>query len=680
MLPILYNSITNSFPATINELKLLLFNDEWDSDNYLCAGNTEAHEELREQINLDKEFVNIEARLNRMNIYDDTIAADGYMSESESAHNNNGEEEEPEEEEEEEEGEEANNIIIDDATVNEYKDFHCCNNYCIRSIANIDIKNLIRSTANASSAMKNATLYGMVSAAQRNDDDNSEATKRKRRREQVATNLTAGEEIETRQTYYYFVSGQNVCGKAYSKLFKVSQSSLDRIQTKLKSGHYICTESKSGKHRIGQTSDCTQEAKEFMDYLIHEEAYPNPSSRGGKDGIPIVHLSSKFTKLSVYNDYYVPYINNNSFQLSYKSFAKLWKQRFSHVKIFNPKYDLCNTCCDIEKFPDAEIMLQHHLKDANLQRTTFNDNVKFTRRLENIGTNVQLSFDYAEKVLIPKFADQQQSLYFQTPLKMDLFGIANNTSGVQTNYVLPEGHWPPEKGINPIASNLFHNLKKYHDDKSTIYFMADNCSGQNKNYFMLWYLCYLVILFSNCDNIYLKFLIAGHTKNFCDAAFGLCKRAIKRKDILTPKHLIAAYEESSTCNIVETVDNITFYNWKEFLGQFFDKKLKGINAHHEFKFQKNQPGRVYFKELDNNDEWESKDLFKPGITVEDLLFPQNNNYKVLSDFIIPAEDYKLENKKGTAKLNRKQYLDKDIVNKYFKGTHTIYREEFYQCK
>merc|ERR1712000_789526 len=100
MLPILYNSITNSFPATINELKLLLFNDEWDSDNYLCAGNTEAHEELREQINLDKEFVNIEARLNRMNIYDDTIAADGYMSESESAHNNNGEEEEPEEEEE----------------------------------------------------------------------------------------------------------------------------------------------------------------------------------------------------------------------------------------------------------------------------------------------------------------------------------------------------------------------------------------------------------------------------------------------------------------------------------------------------------------------------------------------------------------------------------------------------
>lgn len=382
------------------------------------------------------------------------------------------------------------------------------------------------------------------------------------------------------------------------KLFVVSSKTLKPIREQLKKGIYICPTSKSGKHRAGMSSECTQDTLKFMEYLIEKHAYPSPSSRGGRDGIPIVHLSSQFTKKFIYEEEYLKYDGIDADRkLAYNSFAKLWKEKCPHVKIFNPKYDLCNSCCELKKIPvdNSEIILYNHLQNAYLQRSTFNENVKSTRLDCNINTNVQLTFDYAEKILIPRYVDQQASFYFKTGLKVDLFGVANNTAGIQSNYVLPEGRCPTDKGINSIASMLFHNLNKYHGNIINLYLMADNCSGQNKNCYMMWFLCYLVIRFDKFNKILLKFLIAGHTKNFCDAAFGLCKRSIKRKDVLTPKHVVEAYRASSKCNIVETVDNVTFYNWKEFLGQFFVNKVPEMTLQHEFKIEKNELGKVFTK-------------------------------------------------------------------------------------
>ena len=430
-----------------------------------------------------------------------------------------------------------------------------------------------------------------------------------------------------------------------------------------------------------------------MNYLIQDFAYPNPSSRGGKSGIPIVHLSSKFTKKLVYNEMYLPfnplnfsgvvYADGNQ-KLEYNSFAKLWKQKYAHVKIFNPKYDLCNTCCYLRKKKGSESQLYNHYKDAYIQRKSFNNNVELTRSINYITTSVQLTFDYAEKILIPKYVDQQQSIYFKTPLKIDLFGVANNTRGIQSNYVLPEGHWPADKGINSIASMLFHNIKKNfaNTNINTIYLMADNCSGQNKNCFMMWFLLYLCAILPTCSTIYLKFLIAGHTKNFCDAAFGLCKRAIKRKDILTPKDVVKAYRESSICNIVELVNEVIFYDWKSFLGQFFDKKVAEMTLQHEFMFVKGNFGSVCYKKFATDSAWNTASLLIANIKIEDIQNAGNSNtiYEPLSKFIINPVTYSLESKRGSSdEVNRKQYLDKDVVEKYLVGDDEQFREAFFGC-
>lgn len=85
---------------------------------------------------------------------------------------------------------------------------------------------------------------------------------------------------------------------------------------------------------------------------------------------------------------------------------------------------------------------------------------------------------------------------------------------------------------------LHHVLKVCNQDPRTaecekLVIHADNCAGQNKNRFTLWFLCWLV-----CSGLYseieLLFLVSGHTKNICDIAFGHIKRKFHRTPVRVP--------------------------------------------------------------------------------------------------------------------------------------------------
>lgn len=55
----------------------------------------------------------------------------------------------------------------------------------------------------------------------------------------------------------------------------------------------------------------------------------------------------------------------------------------------------------------------------------------------------------------------------------------------------------------------------------------DNCSSNKNNYLLFWahYLVHKLALF---DEIILGFFIVGHTKNECDADFGISKQYQKK--------------------------------------------------------------------------------------------------------------------------------------------------------
>ena len=80
--------------------------------------------------------------------------------------------------------------------------------------------------------------------------------------------------------------------------------------------------------------------------------------------------------------------------------------------------------------------------------------------------------------------------------------------------------------------------------ETDVYLHADNCCGQNKNFYVRWYLSWRVIvgLHQSCTYI---FLILGHTKFACDWCFGLLKQSF-RKCFVSSLYELATVVDSST--------------------------------------------------------------------------------------------------------------------------------------
>src|SRR5688572_16746690 len=86
---------------------------------------------------------------------------------------------------------------------------------------------------------------------------------------------------------------------------------------------------------------------------------------------------------------------------------------------------------------------------------------------------------------------QPGPIFFRTPRKCGIFGIMAEGLPKQVNYLIDEAV-SCGKGANVVISLIHHYFKNYGLGEKTVILNADNCSGQNKNLAMLWYLCWLI--------------------------------------------------------------------------------------------------------------------------------------------------------------------------------------------
>lgn len=130
-----------------------------------------------------------------------------------------------------------------------------------------------------------------------------------------------------------------------------------------------------------------------------------------------------------------------------------------------------------------------------------------------------------------------------------------------------------------------HGLGEHH-----AHLYADNCTGQNKNSFFLWYLTYRILLKLHRSITY-SFLIAGHTKFGPDQSFGLIKKVYKVTHVSSLYEFARLVETSSNSGLnkvqlVGTHDGriiVTVHDWESFLGQYF-RKFPNIKKCHHFRF------------------------------------------------------------------------------------------------
>ncbi|EGZ29749.1 hypothetical protein PHYSODRAFT_422571, partial [Phytophthora sojae] len=116
-------------------------------------------------------------------------------------------------------------------------------------------------------------------------------------------------------------------------------------------------------------------------------------------------------------------------------------------------------------------------------------------------------------------ANTPSQWYFYSLLSVSCFGIYYENDGVQTNYIYDES--TSGKGSDQINSMLAHFIetKLVPSGKTKLTVYADNCSGQNKNNYVINFLLTLVDM-AIFEHVGFKVFVKGHTKNSCDHGFG----------------------------------------------------------------------------------------------------------------------------------------------------------------
>ncbi|KAK1901239.1 40S ribosomal protein S1 [Dissostichus eleginoides] len=301
----------------------------------------------------------------------------------------------------------------------------------------------------------------------------------------------------------------------------------------------------------------------------HVFSMPLPGRIQGFKRTDIRVLPTTETKSSVWRKYKAQMQENGHRAAGNSTFRKLWKELIPSVVIGRPMRDLCWFCqknnmaiCLSSNLPDC-------VKSAKLR--------KQEEHLRTVGidreTTIHYTFDYAQQVHYPSDPLQPGPIYFLVPRKCGVFGVCSEGVPQQVNYLIDEAHCSSKDSI-AVISYLHHFFSQYGLGVKHVLLHCVNCSGQNKNRYLIWYIAW-------------RFMVGLHA-------------TISLNFLIAPQ--LVGNESGET--FVKTD------NWHDFLAPSF-RPLPGIRRYHHIRFTSAEPGAVYAKELVDNQE-ESYMLLRPG--------------------------------------------------------------------
>ena len=236
-----------------------------------------------------------------------------------------------------------------------------------------------------------------------------------------------------------------------------------------------------------------------------------------EDSEPPILLTASTTKKLVYQLYTESCASASLKSVKLTSFQDIWRSCCAHILIPNPRKDVCHTC---EKLKDkiqvamtaedkvcASNNLIQDVKEATDARSAYNDSVKAARsEMSNCDIpidgqmlsctkdlfNVHYTFDYAQPVTLPQHARQAGPIYFETPRKIQIFGVCIEGIYKQLNYMIDEGETIGADGTlthgpNSVVSMLHNALETHGFGEMACVLHADNCGGKYYYYYYYYY-------------------------------------------------------------------------------------------------------------------------------------------------------------------------------------------------
>ncbi|XP_048771609.1 uncharacterized protein LOC125677540 [Ostrea edulis] len=435
--------------------------------------------------------------------------------------------------------------------------------------------------------------------------------------------VTSKRKERKRARYEYSFESQAICRKAFLIVYDTTEKVFKNIAKHLDDHGAVPREhGNKGKKPVHALQfEEIQRAILFITNYAAEVGMPQPEAPRGSDGIPPIYLPSSDTKKAIHQRYNTSCQETGVRALRISSFEDAWLKCVPHIKISKPRDDVCQRCeCLRKQIIDAVTEeeklaavenFQKHIADAKKERLHYRSCIEtatneMARWEGGELNNVHYTFDFAQHFQLPHHSRQMGPTYFAQLRRVQVFGVRVDSVSKQLNYIIDEDQTIGADGTltngpNAVISMLDHALSEHGFGEMTCSLHADNCSGQNKNQYVLGYLCWRVMTGRHSDINY-SMQIPGHTRCLVDSGFAHIRKLFRRSDVDSLGQFQTLVNKSSVSNeAVPYGDAWNWRDWKTFLSTYY-RAVKGIRKYHHFRFTSEEPWNVYVKERVDSDE------------------------------------------------------------------------------
>lgn len=450
-------------------------------------------------------------------------------------------------------------------------------------------------------------------------------------------NKSLSADRRTRFTYR-FDDQHRLCRRAFLFVYGIREARLRRLQ-RLAASNVLLPSMHGNTHRIPVHALPAAAVNHVVQFVgnyavIHGLPDPGRLRRNTRE----ILLPRSDTYLSVWHTYREALQESlpRARVVGYDSFRTIWMQALSHIKFQGPRSDLCDRCDELKNSMQYATSQQElktfmeeydrHYSRAFSARTFYDQQIEEATHgwnqcapgtqsaiRQNLSSFEQVreqkpcrrkmtmhySFDFAQQVFYPYSSQQRGKEFFKTARKCHVFGVCAEPISRQVFFLLDESEWVG-KGARTVISLLeaFFRLHGLGEEEATLH--ADNCTGQNKNNYVIWYLMWRV-MHGLHKRISLSFMIPGHTKFAPDRYFGLFKIRFRRSTIDTLQDVVKCVGDCTIGGkavaqvyghyLGQSSQNFIHRRWDTYLAKYFNP-IDSLLSYSYFQFDATKPGCV----------------------------------------------------------------------------------------
>ncbi|XP_078314026.1 uncharacterized protein LOC111104843 isoform X3 [Crassostrea virginica] len=309
-----------------------------------------------------------------------------------------------------------------------------------------------------------------------------------------------------RQRYEYSFDDREVCKDAFLFLHDIGEKYLKNLVKHMKTnGIRPRTHGNSGKKPHNALS--FEEIKfvvQFIKRYSEDNGLPMPAAPRGRDTEPPTFLPCSTSKREIHYMYAEACQEVSIRAVKLSSFYSIWSACLPNIQIATPRSDVCNTCerhrehilnarsenekltatrnftCHVEKADKEHKLYIQCIKEAREEHQSLQHPEPDCRPCSSDFIKTHYTFDFAQCVSIPHHSRQVGPLFFETPRKIQIFGICMEGSRSQYNYLIDEDQTIGKDGKNAhgpntVISILHHHFKNHGMREKCAVLHCDNC-------------------------------------------------------------------------------------------------------------------------------------------------------------------------------------------------------------